>query len=123
MKRIWINICLGLLAPFIAFLGAAPFEVPGKNPMMERVGAGLAAALYCAACQFWLTRRYSNVAYSSWLSVAAMVLAIGVICLLSMVAEGFGSWPLFAVPVFVAGFIGAVAGMVLGRGTDRSGDA
>ena len=123
MKRIWINICLGLLAPFIALLGAAPFEVPGKNPMMERVGAGLAAALYCAACQFWLMRRNSNVAHSSWLSVAAMVLAIGVICLLSMVAEGFVSWPFFAAPVFLAGSIGSVVGMVLGRSTDRSGEA
>jgi|SRR5208283_4319798 len=123
MKRIWISIELGVLAPFIALLGAAPFEVPGKNPLMERVGAGLAAALYCAACQFWLARRNTKAASSSWPSVAAMVLAIGAICLLQLVAEGFGSWPFFAVPVFVAGLIGAVAGMVLGRGTRRLGDA
>jgi tetrahydromethanopterin S-methyltransferase subunit C len=123
MKRIWISIGLGLLSPFIAFLGAEPFEVPGQNPLMERVGAGLAGALYCAVCQFLLTRRNAKVANSSWPSVVAMVLAIGAICLLQLVAEGFGSWPYFAVPFFIACLIGAVAGMVLGRSTGRLGDA
>ena len=123
MKRIWISIGLGLLSPFIAFLGAEPFEVPGQNPLMERVGSGLAGALYCAVCQFLLTRRNAKVANSSWPSVVAMVLTIGAICLLQLVAEGFGSWPFFAVPFFVACLIGAVVGMVLGRRTGRLGDA
>lgn len=123
MNRILVSIGLGLLAPFIALLGAVPFEVPGKNPLLERVGAGLAAALYCAACQFWLARRNARAATSSWPSVAAMVVAIGAICLLQVVVEGVGSWRYFALPVFVAGFIGAVVGMVLGRGTGRAGVA
>lgn len=123
MKRILMSIGLGLLTPFIAILGAEPFEVPGKNPLMERVGGGLAVALYCAACQFWLARRNAKAATSTWPSVAAMVLAIGAICLLVIVAEGGQSWRFFAVPVLVAGFIGAVVGMVLGRGTGRAGAA
>jgi len=123
MKRIWMSIGLGLLAPFIAFLGAEPFEVPGENPLMERVGAGLAAALYCAACQYWLERRSEGAATSSWPSLAAMVVAIGAVCLLQLIVEGVGSWPYFAVPVFVAGFTGAVVGMFLGRVTGRVGGA
>ena len=119
MKRIWISIGLGLLSPLIAFLGSEPFEVPGQNPPMERVGAGLAGVIYCAVCQFLLTRPTAKVANSSWLSVVAMVLTIGAICLLQLIVEGFGSWPYFAVPFFIACLIGAVAGMVLGRGIGR----
>ena len=121
MKQFLMSIGLGLLAPFIALLGAEPFEVPGKNPLMERVGAGLAAALYCAACQFWIARRNARAATSSWSPVAAMVFAIGAICLLQILVEGVGSWRYFALPVLVAGLIGAVVGMFLGRGTGRAG--
>jgi hypothetical protein len=117
MKRILMSFGLGLLSPFLAILGAEPFDVPGKNRLMERVGGGLAVALYCAACQFWLARRNAKAAISSWPSVAAMILAIGTICLLVILAEGGQSWRYFAVPVLVAGSIGAVSGMVLGRRT------
>lgn len=123
MKRIMINIGLGLLTPFIAILGAEPFEVPGKNPVMERVGAGIAALLYSAVCQFLFTRRNAKVANSNWPSVVAMVLTIGSICLLLLVAEGFGSWPYFVGPVFIAGSIGSIAGMFLGRWKGNSGAA
>jgi hypothetical protein len=119
MKRILISIGLGLLAPFIAILGAEPFEVPGKNPPMERVGGALAVVLYCAACQFWLARQSTKAAASTWPSVAAMVVVIGAVCLLVIVTEGGQSWRFFAAPVLLAGFIGAVVGMVLGRGTGR----
>jgi hypothetical protein len=35
MNRILALVGLGILSPLVFFLGAAPFEVPGQNPIMD----------------------------------------------------------------------------------------
>ena len=117
MKRILMSFGLGLLAPFIGFLGGALFEEVGKNPPKETIAGMLAVGLYCAACQFWIARRSVKTVTSGWTCLAAMMLAISAIFLVLFVAEGDLEWRSFAAPILVAGFIGAVAGMVLGRST------
>ena len=123
MKRILPLVGLGILSPLVFFLGAAPFEVPGQNPIMERVGGSLAVAIYCAVCQFWLARRSAKPATSSWARLSAMVLPIVATCLLVQVAEGGQSWRYFWGPLLVAGCVGSVAGVVLGGRTGSVGAA
>jgi len=123
MKRMLTSFGLGLVAPFIGFLGGALFEEVGKNPPKETIAEMLVVGLYCAACQFWIARGNGKMATSGWTCVAAMMLAIGSIFLVLFLAEGGLEWRYFAAPILVAGFIGAAAGMVLGRGAGRAGAA
>jgi hypothetical protein len=123
MKRMLPLVGLGFLSPFVFFLGAAPFEVSGQNPNMERIGGSLAVALYCAVCQFWLARRSAKPATSSWARLSAMVLPIVATCLLVEVAEGGQSWRYSWGPLLVAGCVGSVAGVILGGRTGSVGAA
>ena len=117
MNRALALVGLGILSPLVFFLGAAPFEVPGQNPIMERVGGSLAVAIYCAVCQFWLARISAKPATSSWARLFATVLPTVAICLLIEVAEGGQSWRYSWGPLLVAGCVGSVAGVVLGGRT------
>ncbi len=121
MRRILLLVGLGILAPFVFILGAEPFEVPGQNPIMERIGGSLAVALYCAVCQFWVVRGSAKAATSSWARLWAMVLPIVATCLLIGVTEGGQSWRYSWGPLLVAGCLGSVAGVVLGGRTGSVG--
>ena len=122
MNRILALVGLGILSPLVFFLGAAPFEVPGQNPIMERVGGSLAVAIYCAVCQFWLARRSAKPATSSWARLSAMVVPIVATCLLAEVAEGGQSWRYSWGPLLVAGCVGSVAAVFLGSRTSGVGE-
>jgi len=123
MKRILLLVGLGILSPIVFFLGLEPFEVPGQNPIMERVGGSLAVAVYCAMCEFLLGRGSAKPATPGWARLFAMVVPIGVTCLCFAVAEGGQSWRYFSGPLLVSGCVGSVAGVVLGARTGSAGAA
>ena len=114
---------LGLLALFVFVLGAEPFEVPGQNPVMERVGGSLAVAGYCAVCQFLFARRDAKTGISSWRNVAAMVLGLAAASLFIIAAEGGQQWRYSAVPLLLAGCVGTVVGMAIGHRVGKAGVA
>jgi hypothetical protein len=116
-----VAVGLGLLAPFVAFLGAALFEVPGQNSIKEIVAGALAVALYCAACQFWLARMGSRgLRRINWPVLGAMVAPLLAVCLLAVAVEGGRTWLVFGLPVFISGCVGSFVGAMLGaRGTTK----
>jgi hypothetical protein len=114
---------LGLLALFVFVLGAEPFEVPGQNLVMERVGGSLAVAGYCAVCQFLFARRDARTGASNWRNVAAMVLGLAAASLFIIAAEGGQQWRYSAVPLLLAGCVGTVVGMAIGRRIGKAGVA
>ena len=122
-SRFFQCVGLGLLAAFVFILGAEPFEVQGQNPVMERVGGSLAVAAYCAVCQFLFARRDAKIVVPSWRNVAAMVLGLAAASLFIVAVEGGQQWRYSAVPLLVAGCIGAVVGMAVGRRVGRAGAA
>ena len=72
MGRLLLSIVLGLFAPVVAFMGAEVVEVPGQNPIRERVVGGLAVALYLAICQFLVTPRGSRKLGANWPTMVAL---------------------------------------------------
>lgn len=115
-----ISAGLGLLAPFVAILGAELFEVPGQNSIKEIVAGALAVALYCAACQFWLARMGSRGLRVNWPVLGAMVAPLLAVCLLVVAVEGGRTWLVFGLPVLISGCVGSFVGALLGaRGTTK----
>lgn len=119
-RRELVAVGLGLLAPFVAILGAELFEVPGQNSIKEIVAGALAVALYCAACQFWLARMGSRGLRVNWPVLGAMVAPLLAVCLLAVAVEGGRTWLFFGLPVLISGCVGSFVGALLGaRGTTK----
>ncbi|HVN77256.1 MAG TPA: hypothetical protein VMT19_13140 [Thermoanaerobaculaceae bacterium] len=112
MGRILLAIVLGLFAPFVAFMGGAVFEVPGQNPIQERLAGGIAAAAYLAACQFLVAPRASRGSGARW----PTILALGAPLLVAFLVAEARDLPervrLYG-PVVVAGWLGIAAGTAL----------
>jgi len=107
-----LSIVLGLFAPVVAFMGAEAFEVPGQNPVQERVAGSLAAALYLAICQFSLTPRESRKPGANWPSMVALGVPLLVLC---FIAEAKDLWEraLMYGPIVISGWLGVVAGALV----------
>ena len=114
MRKVLFSAGLGLLAPFVAILGAELFEVPGQNSIKEIAAGALAVALYCAACQFWLARIGSRDLHVDWPVLGAMVAPLLAVCLLAVAVEGGRTWLFFGLPVLVSGCVGCFVGALLG---------
>ena len=103
--RVSLAIVLGILAPVAFIAGGSLFEVQGRNLIRETVAGYVALTLFCAVCQFLLTRRGRGGFPADWPILACMISA-----LLAARALGFcHNWP-----QFVAAASGAVAGAVVG---------
>ena len=104
---------LGLLTPFVAILGAEPFEGQGQNSPKVIVASSLAIALYTAACQFWvvqgITRALGPV---NWPVLGAMVASLLVVTILMVLQEEV-TWVNYGLPVLIAGSVGGLAGNFL----------
>ena len=118
LKRILSLLGLGVVSPLVYLLGAEPFEVPGQNPIMERVGGSLALVIYCATCQFWFARGSAKPLNSKWARLSAMIMPIVATCIVVQFVEDGQSWRYSWVPFLVAGCVGSVLGIALG---DRGG--
>ncbi len=112
MERILLSIVLGLFAPVAAFMGAAAFEVPGQNPIRERVAGGIAVAIYLAACEFLVAPRGSRRAGVRWPTVLALGAPL-LAALLVADATDFSERIRLYGPVFIAGWLGIAAGAAL----------
>jgi len=106
---------LGGLGALVFILGAEPFEVPGQNPIGERLGGAVAVAVFFAMCQFWLVRRDTAARRSSWSTVTSMLVGLVATGLYVVAAEGPPQWGLFVAPAVLAAVIGAAVGVTLGR--------
>lgn len=113
--RFLLLVGLGGLAALVFILGAEPFEVPGQNPIGERLGGAVAVAVFFAMCQCWLARRDAAAGKSSRSAVIAMLLGLVVTGLLVVAAEGPTQWQFFVAPALFAAVIGAAVGVTLGR--------
>lgn len=118
MRRAWtflLLVGLGGLAALVFILGAEPFEVPGQNPIGERLGGAVAVAVFFAMCQFWLARRDTAAGMSSWSAVTPMLVGLVATGLFVVTAEGPAQWRFFVAPALLAAVIGAAVGVTLGR--------
>lgn len=106
---------LGGLAALVFILGAEPFEVPGQNPIGERLGGAVAVAAFFAMCQFWLARTNAAASMSSWSAVTSMLVGLVAVGLFVVAAEGPAQWRLLVAPALLAAVIGATVGVTLGR--------
>jgi len=113
MRRVLFSFVLGLLSPFVGILGASPFEVPGQNPIRERVAGGLAVALYLALCQFLVAPRESRRLGAKWPTMVAMAASLLAMCLLIVASEGGKAWVFSAGPMLISGCLGIVVGAVV----------
>lgn len=119
MRKVLFSAGLGLLAPFVAILGAEPFEVHGQNSIKEIVAGSLAVALYCAACQFWVARMGSRGLRANRPALVAMGASLLAVCLLVSL-QGGQTWLFFGLPVLILGCVGSFVGALLGaRGTPK----
>jgi hypothetical protein len=110
--RLLLSIVLGLFAPVVAFMGAEVVEVPGQNPIRERVVGGLAVALYLAICQFLVTPRGSRKLGANWPTMVALGAPL---LALFFVAQAKDLWErgyLYG-PIVISGWLGILAGAVV----------
>ncbi len=112
MGRILLSIVLGLFAPVVAFMAAAIVEVPGQNPIQERVAGSLAVAIYLAICQFLVTPRESRKPGANWPSMVALGAPLLV---LSFIAEAKDLWERAFMygPIVISGWLGILAGVLV----------
>lgn len=112
MGRILLSIVLGLFATVVAFMAAAMVEVPGQNPIQERVAGSLAVAIYLAICQFLVTPRESRKPGANWPSMVALGAPLLV---LSFIAEAKDLWERAFMygPIVISGWLGIAAGAIV----------
>jgi len=110
--RLLLSIVLGLFAPVVAFMGGELVEVPGQNPIRERVVGGLAVALYLAVCQFLVTPRGSRKLGANWPTMVALGAPL---LALSFVADAKDLWERVYLygPIVISGWLGILAGAVV----------
>lgn len=112
MGRILLSIVLGLFAPVVAFMAGSMVEIPGQNPIQERVAGSLAAALYLAICQFLVAPRESRKPGANWPTLVALGAPL---LALSFIAEAKDLWERAFMygPIVISGWLGIVAGAVV----------
>ena len=111
--KIIIAIGLGLLTPFVFILGAEPFEVPGQNPMGERLSGSVVLALYLAFCQLMLTRRGEQGGAAKWPVIIALAVPVMAWAGFFVWRDGPGSEWIIGLPIFSAGICGIGVGAIL----------
>ena len=118
MGRIVLSIVLGLFAFVVSLMVGELLGVPGQNTIREILGASLAGALYLAVSQFFVAPRGSRRLGPKWPTMVAMVAPLLAMRLLVIVGEGDRAWLYSALPMFIPGCLGIVAGAaVAGRVT------
>jgi hypothetical protein len=110
--RVLLSVVLGLFAPIVAFMGAEAFEVPGQNPIQEKVAGSLAVALYLAICQFLVTPRESRKPGANWPTMVALGAPL---LALSFIAEAKDLWERVYNygPIVISGWLGMLVGAVV----------
>ena len=111
--KIFIAFGLGLLTPFVFILGAAPFEVPGQNPVGERLSGSIVLALYLAFGQFMPPRRGESGGAAQWPVVIAMAVPVMAWAVYFIWRDGAESAWIIGLPMLVAGVCGIGAGAIL----------
>ena len=94
-------------------LGAEPFEVPGQNPMGERLSGGVVLTLYLAFGQFMLARRGEPDGAAKWPAVIAMAVPVVAWASFFIWRDGRESAWITGLPMLVAGVCGIGCGAVL----------
>lgn len=110
MERVLLSVILGFFALVVFIVVGELLGVPGQNTIREILGASLAGTLYLAVSQFFVAPRGSRSLGPKWPTMVAMGAPLLVICLLVIVAEGGRAWLYSALPMFVPGCLGIVAG-------------
>lgn len=109
MGRVLLSVVLGLFA-LVIFIGVGELlGVPGQNTIREILGACLAGTLYLAISQFFVAPRGSRALAPKWPTMVAMGAPLLAICL-TIAAQGGRAWLYSALPMFVPGCLGIVAG-------------
>ena len=110
MKRVLLSTVLGLFVG-VVFLGVGELlSVPGQNTIRGILGASLAGTVYLAVSQFFVAPRGSRSLGSKWSTMVAMGAPLLAIFLQVNVAEHGRAWLYDALPLFVPGCLGIVAG-------------
>lgn len=104
---------LGLLAPFVFILGAEPFEVPGQNPMGERLSGGVVLALYLAFCQYKLALKGEPAGATEWPVVVGMAVPVASWAVCFGWRDGLGCAWITGLPMLAAGVCGIGGGAIL----------
>jgi hypothetical protein len=108
--KVLLSIVLGILAPLAFIVGGSLFE----NTPGETLAGCVAAALYCAVCQFWLPRKGSGGLAANWPILAGMIGGLLVACAFLVAGPKWSQ--------FVSGCLGSFAGFLLSaRRGRRSG--
>ena len=112
---VWMS--LFSLGAFMA--GAEPFDRPGPAPVKAIVAGCIAGAVYLAACQFLAVLR-SRDDWRSRCSVFLIILTpILAASLLTLAVEKRQVFLSQGVPILVSGFIGNLAGALIGSAAAR----
>jgi len=106
---------LGGVSTLAFILGAEPFEVPGRNPIGERLGGSVAVAVFFAVSQFIFARRDAAAGTSSWPTVTGMLSGLAATGILVMAREGRDQWLVLVAPAMLAALVGAAVGVTVGR--------
>jgi hypothetical protein len=114
MKHLLLPLVLGLLAPFVYILGAAPFEIPGQNSPQEIVAGSFAVALFFAASHFLLLRKEPLASRAHRLVPVVLVLSLLAVSFLISL-QGGQAWLYSGLPLFIGGCVGVLAGVLISR--------
>jgi hypothetical protein len=113
MKKIFGSLVLGMLSPFVFILGAEPFEVHGRNSILEILAGSVALALYLAACQFLVTRKVNGGLGARLPAAIAMAVPLFGSLVLMMAVEKRATVISQGLPMLAAGCLGILTGAAL----------
>lgn len=122
MPRTLLSCIIGFFSFFAWFLGAAFFEVPGKDSAQELVAGCIAMVLYMMLGQFLLPRDPDAYTAEDWRVRACMAAPLVPFALLILATER-RSTVLPQVSMLAAGCIGVILGGLLARSLTRPAQA
>ena len=118
-RSIALPVWMSLFSLFAFIAGAEPFDRPGPAPVKAIVAGCIAGAVYLAACQFLAVLR-SRDDWRSRCSVFLIILTpILAASLLTLAVEKRQVFLSQGVPILVSGFIGNLAGALIGAAAAR----
>ena len=103
---VFVSLFLGMTALLVSFGAAAAFETRGGTSKAELIAPCVAAALYLAFCQFWVTPRGSR---GFWAKLPTLVASVAPLLGHQLALGAFG------IPWLVSGCLGSVLGAMIAQ--------